>query len=296
MYIRNKYIYTILMFFVLILISTTLFSVLGNILSTLILDVNIFSSSFDENLLSEKSQILYFRINQPLNTIGVFLVPSLLFKYLTKEKLCIIFNKGKFKYSFLFFGVVIIFMVEPLVSYIYFLNKNLDLSFLGDLGHMLEYISSYMDDKIKLVSQSHTIAELFINLFIMAILPAISEELFFRGTFQNLLLRKVKNYHVTIWISAFIFGFFHFNIKSVFPIILLGVILGYIYHFSQNILVPMFIHFVNNATLILLLYMYPSTYMSNNIFETSIYAVLVSFALVITVMKIMHIEWKSRQA
>jgi membrane protease YdiL (CAAX protease family) len=82
---------------------------------------------------------------------------------------------------------------------------------------------------------------------VVAVLPAIGEELLFRGIVQNELKALFGNPHVAIWFAGFLFSFVHFQFFGFFPRMLLGVVLGYLYHWSGNILIPMFLHFMNNA-------------------------------------------------
>lgn len=83
-------------------------------------------------------------------------------------------------------------------------------------------------------------------LLVVAVLPAIGEELFFRALLQGH-LTKIFNPHVAIWLAAFIFSAIHFQFYGLVPRMLLGAIFGYMYWYSGRIEIPIACHFVNNA-------------------------------------------------
>jgi membrane protease YdiL (CAAX protease family) len=90
---------------------------------------------------------------------------------------------------------------------------------------------------------------------VFAVLPAIGEELAFRGIVQNELHRWWKNPHVAIWVAAIIFGVIHMQFYGVVPRIMLGVLFGYLYWWSGNIWVPIIGHFINNGFMVLMMFL-----------------------------------------
>lgn len=97
-------------------------------------------------------------------------------------------------------------------------------------------------------------SELLFNLFTIAFLPAIGEELLFRGIVQQYLEKGCKNHHLAIWGTAFIFSFIHFQFQGFLPRVLLGGLLGYLFVWSRNLWVPIIAHFIYNGGQILLQY------------------------------------------
>jgi len=94
------------------------------------------------------------------------------------------------------------------------------------------------------------------GLFVIAVLPAIGEELVFRGMIQPELYRATGNHHAAIWISAIIFSAFHIQFFGFVPRMFLGALFGYLYVWSGNLFLPMFAHFVNNGFSVLMMYLY----------------------------------------
>ena len=274
------------------LISSVLSSLLSKLVVLLFLDINTFSLSFNLFALPINDQLDIMRLSQPFNTVGVFLLPPLVLKYFIKNK--IKFSSSKISFDIFLSSTVLIIVVKPLVAYFAIFNKNINFDFLGELGEKLIATSNFISEKIEIMAKSNSINELWINIFIIAFLPAISEELFFRGTIQQLLQNKFKNYHIPIWITGAIFGIIHFNIYGVIPIIFLGIILGYVYHFSQNIWMPIIVHFINNATLILMLFKFSDEIKTDNIDDISTQAILFSGIMSAALLFFIYSVWDHR--
>lgn len=91
---------------------------------------------------------------------------------------------------------------------------------------------------------------------VIAIIPAIGEELVFRGMLQNYAIGFLKNPHLAIWITAILFSTFHLQFFGFVPRAFLGVAFGYLYFWSGNLLIPMIAHLINNGFTLLMIYMY----------------------------------------
>ena len=89
--------------------------------------------------------------------------------------------------------------------------------------------------------------DLFFNIFLLAFIPAVSEEFFFRGVFQTLLIKKTKRIFFSIVFTSFIFAFFHLQFFKIIPIFYAGVVLGVLYLWTSSIWVPIFFHFIFNS-------------------------------------------------
>ena len=83
------------------------------------------------------------------------------------------------------------------------------------------------------------------NVLIIAIVPAIAEELFFRGFLLGV-LRRMVGLHGAVWIGAMFFSLVHFQFYGFFARVVLGAILGYLYLWSGDLKTAMFAHFVHN--------------------------------------------------
>ncbi|TYZ08851.1 CPBP family intramembrane metalloprotease [Hymenobacter lutimineralis] len=109
-------------------------------------------------------------------------------------------------------------------------------------------------DLTQYLTQFTSTGRLLVGLLVIAVVPAISEELVFRGVVQKQIIRLFGSYHAGVWLSAFLFSAIHMQFFGFVPRLVLGVVLGYLFAWSGNILVPMAAHFAQNAVQILLLY------------------------------------------
>jgi membrane protease YdiL (CAAX protease family) len=84
------------------------------------------------------------------------------------------------------------------------------------------------------------------NLIFLAVVPAVIEELFFRGALQGILSRLMRPVWA-IWITAFVFSAIHGQVYGFIPRVLLGALMGYLVLYSQSLSLAMWAHFLNNA-------------------------------------------------
>ena len=102
--------------------------------------------------------------------------------------------------------------------------------------------------------QMHTIADLLMSLFLVAVIPAFAEEFYFRGALQKILKDWSGAPLVAIIITAMLFSAIHFSFYGFLSRMALGILLGLIYQQTKSILLPILLHFVNNGVAITVLY------------------------------------------
>ncbi|MBK5278988.1 MAG: CPBP family intramembrane metalloprotease [Bacteroidia bacterium] len=151
-------------------------------------------------------------------------------------------------------GIVIFFMATNSV----FIEWNANLK----LPEALKAFESWAREKEDLAMQLTTflttfdsIGEFMLAFVVIAILPGIGEELVFRGLLQPELQRATKNIHAAIWISAFLFSAIHMQFFGFVPRVLLGALFGYLYHWSGDLRIAMFAHFINNGFQVVIMYL-----------------------------------------
>ncbi|GAF80710.1 unnamed protein product, partial [marine sediment metagenome] len=107
--------------------------------------------------------------------------------------------------------------------------------------------------------------ELLVNLFMIAILPAVGEELLFRGVFQRIFIEWTKNIHIGIFLAAFFFSTLHFQFYGFFPRLMLGIFFGYLLVWSNTIWLPVLAHFVNNGAAVIFYYLFHNKIINDDI-------------------------------
>jgi membrane protease YdiL (CAAX protease family) len=99
----------------------------------------------------------------------------------------------------------------------------------------------------EIVMTPDTVWLLILNVFMIAVLPAIGEELIFRGVFQKIFYKLFRSGHLAVWVTAIIFSTMHFQFYGFLPRLILGLVFGYLFFWSGNLWLPVISHFVNNA-------------------------------------------------
>jgi len=125
-----------------------------------------------------------------------------------------------------------------------------------------------------------TIGGLLLNLVIVAGLAAVSEELFFRGALQQFMLEKFRSRHAAVWVASLIFSLVHFQFYGFLPRLFLGALLGYLFLYTGNLWIPIFFHFINNATVLVMNYLWRDAGWFRNLNDLSITLPFVAGALV----------------
>ncbi|GAA4051340.1 hypothetical protein GCM10022409_42640 [Hymenobacter glaciei] len=106
----------------------------------------------------------------------------------------------------------------------------------------------------KFLTKFNSGARFAVGVVVIALVPAIAEELVFRGVIQKNLVRWFSP-HIGVWVGAAIFSAIHFQFFGFVPRFVLGLVLGYLYLWSGNILVSMAAHFTQNFLQLLILYL-----------------------------------------
>jgi membrane protease YdiL (CAAX protease family) len=283
----------LLVFLLATVFGALLFGVLANISALLFLDINVFASNFDIELLPKPEQINLFRLTQPFNTLGIFLFPPLVVKFIYSSDVSILrFSHLKISYSSILGASALIIMVKPLVGWLASINSSIDFTVFGSMGKILVETSELLAEKIAMVTVSHTVDEFVLNIVVIALIPAIAEEFFFRGFLQQFLNRITSNYHISVWVTATVFGVIHFNILGILPLIFLGGILGYIYHFSQNIWISILAHFINNASLLWFVYKYSYDVKDVGAESVPVQSIIFSLIMTLAMLFFMYTVWK----
>lgn len=200
------------------------------------------------------AEVIMLKSVQIAQAVGLFLTPYLLFRWYTNNAA---YSIGRMRGGV---GVVALFAVVmltafPLINLLAEWNGQMVLpEFLAGVDEWIHEKEEGAERLIRSMLAMDSIGDLLFNLFLIALLPAVTEEMFFRGMIQPLTLRMTRNYHVAIWLTAFIFSFFHLQFLGFVPRMLLGALLGYAAHWSGSLVVPMVGHFLHNGLAVLVMW------------------------------------------
>lgn len=199
--------------------------------------------------LPKVDQAGYLRISQAFGSIGTFMLPALLFAYCSKRNL-FSYNTLDKKPNYLMVDIVLVLSLILLPLVVGFAEWGQSIHFptsMQRLEHWLRVLEENNEKLVTLMYRDSRISILILNLLILAIIPAVGEELLFRGTIQPFLHQWTKNPHIAIWITAFIFSAIHFQISGFIARMLIGAYLGYLAYWSGSLWVPIIAHFMHNS-------------------------------------------------
>lgn len=153
--------------------------------------------------------------------------------------------------------VILAFCLFPLTGVTGQLNSEMH------LPERLSWLENWMREKennantlIERVMTPSGFEAMLLNLFMIALLPALGEELIFRGVFQRIFQRMFRSGHIAVWLTAFFFSFLHFQFFGFVPRFILGLVFGYLFLWSRTLWIPVIAHFVNNAVPAILAYLF----------------------------------------
>jgi len=154
------------------------------------------------------------------------------------------------------FTVGIIALTPVLQNYLYLQNYFFEQ--LAKQNGFINSIKESLDSLDKLVESSYgsllkinSALDGAIVVAVIAITPAVCEEIMFRGFIQKSFELKYKPFFGAL-LTALFFGIYHFNPYAFLPLVSLGFYLGYSAYKSNSILVPVVLHFINNLSAVVL--------------------------------------------
>lgn len=210
--------------------------------------------------------IKLLRISVILQNLFIFIVPAII--------TAIVFTNNPVKYLSLskapslkaVFGALLIFFVAtPALNYIVAWNESLTFP---ESMKQIEYWLRESESTAKAITDAlisvNTIPGLIVTILIIGVMTGFSEELFFRGTLQRIIVSASKNIHIAIWITAFIFSLLHFQFFGFFPRLLLGAFFGYLVWWSGSLWVPVIAHALNNSGVVITQYLIKNDLISVN--------------------------------
>jgi uncharacterized protein len=226
--------------------------------------------------------IALLKFLQAISTLAIFLVPAWLFSfYVFRDRpfYHLGFRKPS-RISFYVLAVALLLLSFPLDGWLAQLNRSISLP-LWMIDREKE-----ADRQIVAFLKTGSTMGVLVNVFIIALLPAICEEACFRGALQPILIRLFKRPWAGIVLTAIFFSAFHMQFQGFLPRMLLGLLLGAAYWYSGSLLVSVVAHFFTNAVQVIAVVYYPK-YMTEDP-SVPFYWALFSLIIVVALLSIMR--------
>jgi membrane protease YdiL (CAAX protease family) len=220
-----------------------------------------------------------FKWVQLLSSIGMFGLSAILFSFLKKKNGFEYLRMNKMpKIDVIAWVVPIVIFSMPIIAILFFYNQQIHF---GAMDKWLRDVELQNGEITKAMLSSTTLLGLAFNLIVVAIVPGIVEELFFRGVLQNIINESSKNKHIAIWFTALIFSAVHMEFLGFFPRLLMGAMLGYMYVWTGNIWINIFAHALNNGISVVAFYLYHNQFIKTDIDKMEHYGVVPTIVAVV---------------
>ncbi len=238
-------------------LSVILFSIVGGIITVAAYGFDVLKM---KNL-GDPEIIEGLKLFQLFSAIGLFLVPPILYGVFTSKtplkKLSLDRLNKPINYI-LILGLMVV--STPFISWVIELNASMVLpESMSAIEQWMRSSERQAEDLTRAFLTFDGIGSLFYVLIIVAVVPALGEELLFRGVLQKIFISWTKNPHIGIWITSILFSALHMQFFGFFPRLLLGLMFGYIFLWSKSLWLPILGHFINNGSVVLANYFFPDT-------------------------------------
>lgn len=205
-------------------------------------------SSFSALNLEDSGKLNLMKWLQAISSVVVFLIPALgyaLFSF-RNRRLYYLGWKPAQRANMYVLAIIALVLALPFVFLLGEWNRDIPLS---DWMRSMESDASKQMEAFLRVRRP---TDILVNLLIIALLPAITEELCFRGALQRIMIHITRRPWAGIIITGFLFSAMHFQFEGFLPRMFLGIVLGALYWFSGSIWTSILGHFVNNAVQVII--------------------------------------------
>jgi hypothetical protein len=239
-----------LLFGFFVMVATTLvLSAVAILAALLFVDAGSLLNSFMTPDYNNPVTLGLLKYIQIVQSVGLFVIPPFILAYLYHGHAVAYLQIGrKPKSESALLAVFLLIVANPVINFLGELNSQMQ------LPHALSGLETWMrtmEDNAEFITRKFlnvdSFGALMINMLMVAIIPALGEELLFRGFIQKVLTEWSRSKHWGVWLSAILFSAIHFQFYGFIPRMLLGALFGYMLVWSGSLWLPILGHFVNNT-------------------------------------------------
>lgn len=246
----------IIVLFLISFVSVGIFLVMGQGLISFFWGIDVLAQ---QDVLSDFSNPQIVQINRVLllfQHLGLFIVPAVVFSKLVSTRWTDHLGFRGLPMSLLVASGIVIVCCLPLINALAWINELI--AFPRFLSGLEALLSSMEDSAARLteaITQVDDVPTLLFNLLVVALIPALGEEMIFRGLILPIVQKWTGKLHAAVWISALLFSAMHLQFYGFLPRLVLGALLGYLFVYTRSLWAPIIAHFVNNALALVLLFL-----------------------------------------
>jgi membrane protease YdiL (CAAX protease family) len=199
--------------------------------------------------LNDPTVLGFLKYFQIISQLGFFVIPPFLFALLV-DKYVFGYLKLDISPSLLssVAGCFLVITALPFLHWMADLNEMIRLpEFMAGIEEWMRDSENRARELTEAFIKADTYAILGLNILVIAVLPALGEELLFRGVLLRFFKDWTGNVHMAVLISSVLFSALHFQFFGFIPRLFLGLVLGYLFVWTGSIWVPIIVHFINNG-------------------------------------------------
>lgn len=230
------------------LVSFFVFALIGMLLASRLFHVPIAEQLQIIGMAGTK-EVAIGKLLQIFQSIGIFIVPPLVIGWMASRKPFLFLGfKNRVSGTGFVLMLLVLLAAEPVVAFSGWLNQQMSLP---DFLSGLENWMSAMEERAMELTESFlhvtTWTGLLVNLLMIAVIPGVGEELFFRGLLQQFFGKWFRNVPVAVIFTALLFSGLHMQFYGFLPRFLLGLLFGYLFVWSGNLWYPILAHILHNT-------------------------------------------------
>lgn len=208
------------------------------------------------SVLTHADNLDVLKFFQIVNQIGVFIVPPIVFALLVSRRIWAylgLVRPPRF-YTWLAGSALVLFSL-PFLHWLGEVNEMIRLpEFLAGVERWMQQSEVRARELTEAFVDVDTFGGLMVNVVMIALLPAVGEELLFRGALLRIFRDWSNSAHFAVVITAVLFSALHMQFYGFLPRMVLGVFLGYMFVWSGSLWVPIIVHFVNNVVAVMIIF------------------------------------------
>ncbi|HAL55184.1 MAG TPA: hypothetical protein DCP63_01580 [Bacteroidetes bacterium] len=198
-----------------------------------------------------RENVLLHRILTISGQVLFILIPTLGLARLLSVRLSSLFPWRMPHLGETFFASLSLLLLQQVLQIYLFFQDRIPLP--EKLSKFIQPFRDMMEQMVRILVTAENLPELAFVVLVVAVVPAIVEEVLFRGLIQTGFERVTNPWKAAI-IAGTIFGAFHFNPFAVVPLVGLGLFFGFLRMRSKSIVIAMTVHFLNNVTAVVVAY------------------------------------------
>ena len=195
---------------------------------------------------------------QAVSTFMMFFLPVYLFALISYRNPAKFMGfNTRFNYRQVLMVIAILILTFPLSGALAEITKLIPIPHSWEVYFKAKEAERMTEEKALI--NINSFPKYLISMIIIALLPAIFEEVCFRGGIQNVLTRWFKGPWVAIILTSIIFSAVHISYYGFFVRFALGIFLGLVFYYSGSLWLSILFHFLYNGVQVTVLYVVTMT-------------------------------------